>query len=182
SVESYAGEESDIVICSFVRSNKGGQMGLVADPNRLNFAMSRASRHGIILFGDIDFFTSETVKSESGRSLWRKFATLLEAGGHIYRVGLPVVCEAHRTHVDLLTPEAFDEYAPEGGCGVVCGAVLPCCHPRPRRCHPGNDQPHDKTPCEVGLKDSCTKGHISKRLCSKDRPGGSRQLCERETA
>lgn len=42
SVESYAGEEADIVVCSFVRSKRGGPMGLVGDPNRLNFAISRA--------------------------------------------------------------------------------------------------------------------------------------------
>lgn len=41
-VDNYQGEESDIVIGSFVRSNNGGQMGFVGDPNRLNVAISRA--------------------------------------------------------------------------------------------------------------------------------------------
>ena len=44
-VDNYQGEESDIVIGSFVRSNTGGQMGFVGDPNRLNVAISRA-RYG----------------------------------------------------------------------------------------------------------------------------------------
>ncbi|CAN0335394.1 unnamed protein product, partial [Laminaria digitata] len=41
-VDNYQGEESDLVIGSFVRSNDGGQMGFVGDANRLNVAISRA--------------------------------------------------------------------------------------------------------------------------------------------
>lgn len=41
-VDNYQGEESDVVIISFVRSNKDGAMGFVGDPNRLNVAISRA--------------------------------------------------------------------------------------------------------------------------------------------
>ena len=45
-VDNYQGEESDLVIGSFVRSNDGGQMGFVGDANRLNVAISRA-RYGV---------------------------------------------------------------------------------------------------------------------------------------
>lgn len=41
-VDNYQGEESDLVIGSFVRSNDDGQMGFVGDANRLNVAISRA--------------------------------------------------------------------------------------------------------------------------------------------
>lgn len=41
-VDNYQGEESDVIVGSFVRSNEGGQMGFVGDPNRLNVAISRA--------------------------------------------------------------------------------------------------------------------------------------------
>lgn len=41
-VDNYQGEESDVVVGSFVRSNDGGQMGFIGDPNRLNVAISRA--------------------------------------------------------------------------------------------------------------------------------------------
>ena len=90
----------------------------------------------MIFFGDIDFFTSDAVRNKSGQRLWLGFLKLLEAGGHIYREGLPVVCETHKTRADLATPEAFDEQAPDGGCRVVCGAKLVCDgrHPCPRRC------------------------------------------------
>lgn len=42
SVDNYQGEESDIIIGSFVRSNESGSMGFIGDPNRLNVAISRA--------------------------------------------------------------------------------------------------------------------------------------------
>ncbi len=90
----------------------------------------------MIFFGDIDFFTSDAVRNKSGQRLWLGFRELLEAGGHVYREGLPVMCETHKTRAVLATPEAFDEQAPDGGCRVVCGAKLPCDgrHPCPRRC------------------------------------------------
>lgn len=91
------------------------------------------ARHGMILFGDIDFFTSDSVRNKSGQRLWLRFLSLLEAGGHVYRDGLPVVCETHKTHADLSTPEGFDEHTPDGGCRLLCGAKLECGHPCPRR-------------------------------------------------
>ncbi|CAM9360644.1 unnamed protein product [Ectocarpus sp. 12 AP-2014] len=178
-VDNYQGEESDVIISSFVRSNSGGQMGFVGDPNRLNVAISRA-RHGMIMFGDIGFFTSDSVRNKPGQRLWLEFLSLLEAGGHVYRDGLPVVCEAHKTRADLATPEAFDEHCPDGGCQVVCGAKLSCGHRCPRRCHPGDDQDHEGASCAVLLEETCPKGHKSKRRCSKDPAGLPCRPCERE--
>lgn len=94
-------------------------------------------RIGMILFGDMDFFTSDCIRNKSGQRLWREFLSLLEAGGHVYRDGLPAVCETHKTRVDLSSPEAFNESVPDGGCRVMCGAQLPCGvrgHLCPRRC------------------------------------------------
>lgn len=90
----------------------------------------------MILFGDMDFFTSDSVRNKPGQRLWLEFLSLLEAGRHVYRDGLPVVCETHGTRADLSSPEAFDEYVPDGGCRVACGATLACDggHPCPRRC------------------------------------------------
>lgn len=89
----------------------------------------------MILFGDLDFFTSDIVTNKSGQRLWLGFRSLLESGGHVYTGGLPVVCETHETKADLSTPGAFDTYVPDGGCSVVCGAKLACDghHPCPRR-------------------------------------------------
>ena len=89
----------------------------------------------MIFFGDIDFFTSDAVRNKPGQRLWLGFLKLLQAGGHVYRHGLPVVCEVHKTRSDLATPKDFDEHAPDGGCRVECGAKLACDgrHACPRR-------------------------------------------------
>lgn len=97
----------------------------------------------MIMFGDMDFFTSGSVRNKSGQRLWLEFLSLLEAGGHVYRKGLPAVCEIHKTRVDLSSPEAFDKNVPDGGCRVVCGTQLPCGvrgHLCPRRCKGGGTQ------------------------------------------
>ncbi|CAN0540467.1 unnamed protein product [Scytosiphon promiscuus] len=36
----------------------------------------------MIMFGDMDFFTSDSVRNKPGQPLWLKFLSLLEAGGH----------------------------------------------------------------------------------------------------
>lgn len=93
----------------------------------------------MILFGDIDFFTSDMVRNKAGQRLWLGFLSLLEAGGHLYRNGLPVQCEIHdAAKADLSSPEEFHRHAPDGGCRAACGATLPCDggHPCPRRCVP----------------------------------------------
>lgn len=87
----------------------------------------------MILFGDLDFFTSEAIKNRQGRSTWNHFKSLLEAGGHVYRDGLPVLCEKHKTHADLSDPDAFHREAQDGGCRLQCGATLACGHICPRR-------------------------------------------------
>lgn len=55
-MDNYQGEESDIVIGSFVRSNNAGQMGFVGDPNRLNVAISRAR---YVAYTAADFYGSQ---------------------------------------------------------------------------------------------------------------------------
>lgn len=120
------------MIVSLVRSNDRGEMGFVGDPNRVNVTVSRA-RHGMIFVGDIDFLTSDAVRNKSGQRLWRKLLSLLEAGGHVYRAGLPVVCRQHKICRDLPDPDAFDRETPEGGCCLPCAATLGCGHACPRR-------------------------------------------------
>lgn len=51
-VDSFQGQEQDIIIMSCVRS-KG--IGFVSDPNRLNVSLTRA-RHSMILVGNFEAF------------------------------------------------------------------------------------------------------------------------------
>ena len=51
SIDKAQGHEKGLMLISLVRSNASGHLGFVADPRRLNVAMTRA-KHGLILFGD----------------------------------------------------------------------------------------------------------------------------------
>jgi AAA domain len=132
--DATAAEESDIVLVSLGRSNKQGTMGFVNDANRLNVMVSRA-KHGMILFGDLHFLTTGAHKSESGRRLWRCMHSLLQAGGHVYPAGVPLVCSRHPdVHSDAASAEQFAVLAPNGGCTQVVLLLRyyyhdsACCH------------------------------------------------------
>jgi AAA domain len=114
----HATEECAIELASMVRCNSRGDMGFVNNANRLNVLISRA-KHGMIIFGDLRFLTT-AARSESGKKLWRRFETLLQAGGHVYTNGLPIVCERHPAVCsDVSSPSQFGELAPNGSCTQV---------------------------------------------------------------
>ena len=51
-VDSFQGQETDLVVFSATRSNAFGDMGFLRDPRRLCVAITRA-RRGLILVGDV---------------------------------------------------------------------------------------------------------------------------------
>jgi helicase required for RNAi-mediated heterochromatin assembly 1 len=58
-VDSYQGEENDVVILSLVRSNDGGHIGFLGVENRICVALSRA-RRGFYLFGNAELLACES--------------------------------------------------------------------------------------------------------------------------
>ena len=60
-VDSFQGQEADIVLLSFVRSKK---VGFLDSRNRLNVALSRAKYYQV-LFGNRNFFNSKRVERRS---------------------------------------------------------------------------------------------------------------------
>jgi broad-specificity NMP kinase len=53
SVDSFQGQERDVLVYSVTRSNAGGTLGFLAAQERLNVALSRG-RDGLVVFGDSD--------------------------------------------------------------------------------------------------------------------------------
>jgi helicase required for RNAi-mediated heterochromatin assembly 1 len=150
-VDSYQGEENDIVILSLVRSNNKKQVGFLDNANRVCVALSRA-RRGFYLFGNCGLLFDAS-------DIWRQIVSII--AGHMgdekpklrpNRLGkkFPVFCEAH--HVEKLIAEAEDWNNLQGGCQQPCGASLACGHICSRLCHPC---PHDVISCV-----QCPRGAI----------------------
>lgn len=68
SVDSYQGQERDLIIFTFTRSNPGGSVGFLADWRRLNVAMTRAKGQ-LIMIGDF----STLANTERSNAVDREF-------------------------------------------------------------------------------------------------------------
>ncbi|KAF2669715.1 P-loop containing nucleoside triphosphate hydrolase protein [Microthyrium microscopicum] len=172
-IDNYQGEESDIVIVSLTRSNAIGQIGFMAEPERVNVLLSRA-RDALILIGNASTF----MQTRKGSQVWTPLLNILKAGGHIYD-GLPVKCERHPESRNLIQNEKeFDIHCPDGGCVEPCGAILKCgAHKCPRKCHQLVD--HSKMKCQHWIKDTCPIGHKLSWQCFQSRISICRR-CEDE--
>lgn len=84
-VDSFQGNEADIIIVSLVRNNSGNRrrpLGFLEDPERMNVLLSRAQRL-LVLVGSWEFFSSQvapfSLEDRSRRERWhlKKVMTLL---------------------------------------------------------------------------------------------------------
>ncbi|OQD90595.1 hypothetical protein PENANT_c001G07088 [Penicillium antarcticum] len=173
-IDNYQGEESEIVIASLTRSNKEGDIGFMAAPERLNVLLSRA-RNVLILVGNSETFVS----SRKGRNTWKPLIDQLKYDGHLYD-GLPVRCEQHPQTTNILrTAVDFDKECPEGGCSAPCDVTLKCgVHKCTSRCHQLVD--HSQMPCTKIVKWRCPRGHESSLPCSQSK--GHCRFCIQEDA
>ncbi|OQE43716.1 hypothetical protein PENCOP_c003G04699 [Penicillium coprophilum] len=160
-IDNFQGEESEIVIASLTRSNKTGDIGFMAAPERLNVLLSRA-RNVLILVGNSETFVS----SRKGQKHWIPFIDQLKSEGHLYD-GLPVHCEQHpQTNAILRTVDDFARECPDGGCSAPCGAKLSCgVHECPSKCHQLAD--HSKMKCTRPVEWKCSRGHTLHLPCSQ---------------
>ena len=74
-VDSFQGQEADMIIISMVRSNDKGDIGFLNDTRRMNVAMTRA-KHKLVLIGD-----SATI---SNSSFYKKLLEFLDANGEYH--------------------------------------------------------------------------------------------------
>eukprot|EP01043_Picozoa_sp_COSAG02_P027469 COSAG02_NODE_1623_length_11604_cov_27.111951_6_plen_1427_part_00 len=177
-IDNYQGEEADVVVASLVRSNRENKIGHLQEPERVNVLLSRA-KHGLILLGNAQTLIKARVRPGGAKDLWPKILKFLLADKCVLR-GLPIVCQKHTQQCSLAgTPGAFANIAPNGGCNLSCGYMLPCGHECQLRCH-SYDPAHTISVCHQPMIDHCEKGHIIQRPCYKAATEVLCQTCEIE--
>lgn len=127
-VDSFQGEENDVILLSLVRSNEHLGIGFLDNKNRLVVALSRA-RRGLYIYGNAVTLTAqEGSDSTFGRDpLWNTLIQhMKEREQFVFEAGFPITCVRHGTTVEMTEPQ--DLVLSAGGCRAKCQAVLPCGH------------------------------------------------------
>jgi len=180
-VDSYQGEENEIVILSLVRSNDKGQIGFLEIDNRVCVALSRA-RCGFYIFGN------GMLLYQNKNSTWSKVIDIIAAASPKKRgieapkmepvsrlaEALPLRCSNHNAQTLVEDPAGWEGIM--GGCQRQCIGHLPCGHKCELKCHPfAHDEVNCHRPCGKAL--SCGHGPCAQRcgeicackLCQKAR-------------
>ncbi|KMU83347.1 helicase required for RNAi-mediated heterochromatin assembly 1 [Coccidioides immitis H538.4] len=123
-VDSYQGEENEIVLLSLVRSG-GRNIGFLSIENRVCVALSRAKR-GFYIFGN-----AEALSIHNG--LWWEIVQIMRKEPKRLGYYIPVTCAGHDKKTLVRDPETWKKL--DGGCLSPCGASLDCGHKCPLRCH-----------------------------------------------
>ena len=149
-IDSYQGEENEIILLSLVRSKCSG---FVKDSNRICVALSRA-KQGFYCIGNFELLSRES-------PVWSSIVKQLEPkeliGNH-----LSLKCVTHGNITSIQKLEDFDKVK-DGGCEEKCNSRLRCNHMCPRSCHPDASLHEGK--CLEPCPRSCIMGHRCKRKC-----------------
>jgi hypothetical protein len=167
-VDSFQGEENDVILLSLVRSNEHLGIGFLDNKNRLVVALSRA-RRGLYIFGNAITLSASEANETVGMGrdpLWDPLIQHLKSKGQFkFDAGFPVTCLRHGETIYIYEPQQWDVHA--GGCNTPCGAVLPCGHLCPYNCHAF---PESEAVCQQACPDKLLCGHGCSRFCG--------ELCE----
>lgn len=132
-VDSYQGEENEIVILSLVRSPGAGRdyrVGFLDSRNRATVAISRA-RRGFFMFGNKENMLCASRESFiTWAPIWNAFA---EQHRVAMGKGMPLVCQNHGK--EIWVKDADDLVGNAGGCWTQCDGKLGCGHDCDRMCH-----------------------------------------------
>ena len=151
-VDSYQGEENEVVLLSLVRSNNYFSIGFAGIANRVCVALSRA-RCGFYIFGNGELFCSESriwskvveilagkkkgLEPKTGRKLCVGYALHLQCSNHGRKTFIEGILRAlsfiPSALMSLLDPN--DWLRINGGCEEKCKEKLQCGHRCPFRCH-----------------------------------------------
>jgi helicase required for RNAi-mediated heterochromatin assembly 1 len=164
-VDSYQGEENEIVILSLVRSNDDGKIGFLGVENRVCVALSRAKR-GFYIFGNGELLAGES-------KVWSKAITIMADRGKLCEpppsepkcrvlFNVPTTCTNHGRKTFISGPEDWDVLY--GGCKKKCETTLACGHICPLNCHPFD---HDCILCPKPCILNLPCGHPCSSTCSQ---------------
>ena len=166
-VDSYQGEENEIILLSLVRSNAANKAGFVRDDNRVCVALSRA-KQGLFCIGNFSLF-------QKCSKLWESIISDLKAK-QLISLSLPLQCTRHKRITEVSTSSDFD-CIPDGGCTEKCKCRLGCNHVCPSFCHP--DETRHTNPCMEPCPKRCQADlHRCKLLCH-DECGKCKELVEK---
>ena len=153
-VDSYQGEENDIVILSTVRNNSHGSIGFLDDVHRVCVALSRA-RQGFYIFGNGKILAERNKKwGEIIIGVLFEHAQLDDT--------LLLRCENHGTFTEIRSAIEFDDI--NGGCQRPCNETLACGHRCRLKCH---YMAHEELGCLVQCTNILSCGHPCSRRCSE---------------
>ncbi|KAH6630609.1 P-loop containing nucleoside triphosphate hydrolase protein [Chaetomium sp. MPI-SDFR-AT-0129] len=161
-VDSYQGEENDIILLSLVRSpqlDRSYAVGFLEDERRAVVAISRA-RRGFYVFGNVDNILNA---HQASYHLWYKICSGFAEQGYIDRDrGLPLVCQPHNKQIWVKELEDWGDNA--GGCDQACNKTRECGHKCVLKCHA---LPHEVLPCGEPCREKLVCGHGCQRLCGQ---------------
>jgi helicase required for RNAi-mediated heterochromatin assembly 1 len=132
-VDSYQGEENDIILLSLVRSpqlDRSYAVGFLEDERRAVVAISRA-RRGFYVFGNVE---NVLRAHQLSYDLWYKICCGFAEQGCIARDrGLPLVCQPHAREIWIKEVDDWGDNS--GGCDLPCRQTRPCGHLCTLKCH-----------------------------------------------
>ncbi|KAK6336216.1 hypothetical protein TWF696_001779 [Orbilia brochopaga] len=152
-VDSYQGEENEVIVLSLCRSNMAGSIGFLSIPNRVCVALSRAKR-GFYMFGNAGLL------SQVSGLWWDILQILNNRKPTAISTTIPLTCQRHKrmTYIEHVS----DWVELNGGCKAMCGELLECGHQCTLRCHPYDH-------AAVACVDICRKvlecGHRCRKEC-----------------
>jgi hypothetical protein len=175
-LDSFQGEENDIILISFVRSNDSKSIGFLKVSNRINVALSRAKK-GLYCIGNFNFLSQNS-------ELWINIKNYLM---EIQAIGpeLELYCQKHKDNKIRVSERTDFDSFPFGGCAeTLCQESLSCGHIC-KMCEIINHSKLKCTklckPCSVRVEKTFPNcGHKTVVNCSTDISNfNCRQFCER---
>ncbi|GBN41411.1 NFX1-type zinc finger-containing protein 1 [Araneus ventricosus] len=157
-VDNYQGEENELMLISFVRSNVEGEIGFLKVANRVCVALSRAKK-GLFCIGNFHLLAEKS-------DLWKNIVETLRQNNAI-GPSLQLMCQNHPGVSNVVQNDQDFDSVPEGGCSRKCEYRLSCGHVCSLMCHPYDPQ-HQEIRCLKPCTKKCDYGHPCTKKCYQD--------------